>query len=336
MIKIAIDAMGGDFAPEQIIKGVNLAIEKHDDIELVLYGDEKLIKKHLKENSRVNIVHTTDFLDMGVEDPVKEFRTNPNHSLFLAMRSVKEGETDAIVSAGPTQGLVVGGHFILRRIRGMKRVAIAPFIPDFNGRQRILLDSGANVEFKPEHLLDFAIVASIIAKSYLNIEEPKVGLINIGSEKGKGRADDLLAYDLMAENKLINFIGNVEPKEMLFTDCDVLVTDGFTGNVLMKSYEGAIKAFSTAIKTEVENSFKVKMGALLMKSAFNNIKENTNAEKVGGAILVGVDGILIKAHGSSNDFAFYNAIRQARSMAKADIITKIKKAIEETHKNDWS
>ena len=294
----------------------------------------KLIKKHLKENSRVNIVHTTDFLDMGVEDPVKEFRTNPNHSLFLAMRSVKEGETDAIVSAGPTQGLVVGGHFILRRIRGMKRVAIAPFIPDFNGRQRILLDSGANVEFKPEHLLDIAIVASIIAKSYLNIEEPKVGLINIGSEKGKGRADDLLAYDLMAENKLINFIGNVEPKEMLFTDCDVLVTDGFTGNVLMKSYEGAIKAFSTAIKTEVENSFKVKMGALLMKSAFNNIKENTNAEKVGGAILVGVDGILIKAHGSSNDFAFYNAIRQARSMAKADIITKIKKSLLRKHKND--
>ena len=334
MIKIAIDAMGGDFAPEQIIKGVNLAIEKHDDIELVLYGDEELIKKHLIKNSRVSIVHTTDFLDMGVEDPVKEFRTNPNHSLFLAMRSVKEGETDAIVSAGPTQGLVVGGHFILRRIKGMKRVAIAPFIPDFNGRQRILLDSGANVEFKPEHLLDFAIVASIIAKSYLNIEEPKVGLVNIGSEKGKGRADDLLAYDLMAENKLINFIGNVEPKEMLFTDCDVLVTDGFTGNVLMKSYEGATNAFSTAIRKEVDNSVKVKMGALLMKSAFNNIKENTNADKVGGAIIVGVDGILIKAHGSSNHFAFYNAIRQARSMAKADIITKIKKAIEETHKND--
>ena len=334
MIKIAIDAMGGDFAPLEIIKGVNLAVEKHDDIELVLFGNEEEINKHLVKNSRVSIVHTEHFLDMGLEDPIKEFRTNPNHSMFMAMKVVKDGEADAVVSAGPTQALVVGGHFILRRIKGMKRVAIAPFIPDFEGRQRILLDSGANVDFKPEHLLDFAIVASIVAKSYLGIENPKVGLVNIGSEPGKGRAEDLEAYKLMKESPLVNFIGNIEPKEILSCDVDVLVTDGFTGNILMKSYEGAISAFSKAIRSGVDKSFKAKVGGLLMKGVFSNLKENTNAEKVGGAILVGVNGVLIKAHGSSNGYAFYNAIRQAKLLANANIIEKITEAIEETHKND--
>ena len=335
MIKIAVDAMGGDFAPEQIVKGVNIAIEKHDDLEIKLFGDEKEIKKHLKPSSRVSIHHTDYFLDMGVEDPIKAYRTNQNYSLFLAMKSVKEKETHAIVSAGPTQGLVVGGHFVLRRIKGMKRVAIAPFIPDFNGRTRILLDSGANVEFRPEHILDFAIVASIIAKAYLNIDKPVVGLVNIGSEKGKGRQEDIEAFELLSNNKYVNFYGNIEPKEVLSADVDILVTDGFTGNILMKSYEGAIKAFGDGIKIQVHNSLRAKIGALFMKKAFKNIKENTNPDKVGGAILVGVDGILIKAHGSSNDYAFYNAIRQARLMAKEDIISKIKEAIEDTHKDEW-
>lgn len=336
MIKIAVDAMGGDFAPKQIVEGVNLAIKEHQDIEIILFGQEPQIRKYLIDNSRVTIVHSEDFLEMGVQDPIKEYRTNPNHSLFLAMKAVKEEKAQAIVSAGPTQALVVGGHFVLRRIKGMKRVAIAPFIPDFQGRTRILLDSGANVDFRPEHLLDFAIVASIIAKSYLNIDKPKVGLVNIGSEEGKGREADVEAFNLLKENKYVNFSGNVEPKEALTADVDVLVTDGFTGNIVMKSYEGAVKAFTDAIKEHVKKSFKAKMGGLLMKGVFSDIKENMNPDKVGGAIVVGVNGILIKAHGSSNALAFSNAIRQARSMAKEDIINKIVSAIEDTHKDEWN
>lgn len=334
MIKIAVDAMGGDFAPKQIVEGVNLAIKEHQDIEIILFGQEPQIRKYLIDNSRVTIVHSEDFLEMGVQDPIKEYRNNPNHSLFLAMKAVKEEKAQAIVSAGPTQALVVGGHFVLRRIKGMKRVAIAPFIPDFQGRTRILLDSGANVDFRPEHLLDFAIVASIIGKSYLNIDKPKVGLVNIGSEEGKGRESDVEAFNLLKENKYVNFIGNVEPKEALTADVDVLVTDGFTGNIVMKSYEGAVKAFTDAIKEHVNKSLKAKMGGLLMKGVFSDIKENMNSDKVGGAIVVGVNGILIKAHGSSNALAFSNAIRQARSMAKEDIINKIVSAIEDTHKDE--
>lgn len=334
MIRIAIDAMGGDFAPEQIIKGVNIAINQIDDIEIHLFGDETEILKYLEPSPRVKIFHYPEFLDMGVEDPIKAYRTNPNYSLFQAMKQVKEGHADAVVSAGPTQGLVVGGHLVLRRIKGMKRVAIAPFIPDFNGRTRILLDSGANVEFRPEHLLDFAVVGSIISKSYFNIEKPVVGLINIGSEPGKGRAEDLEAYELLKNNHNINFYGNVEAKEMLAANVDVLVTDGFTGNVLMKSYEGAVKSFGDAIKDQIKNSFRAKLGGLMMKKAFRQIKSNTNPDVVGGAILVGIDGILIKAHGSSNAFAFSNAIQQARRLAKEDIINKIKVAIEELHHNE--
>ena len=331
MIKIAVDAMGGDNAPVEIIKGVNLAIEKYNDIEIHLFGDELEIKKYLTDSPRVKVFHAPEFLDMGVEDPIKALRQNPNYSMFQTIKHVKDGNADAIVTAGPTQGAVVGGTLILRRIKGMKRVAIAPFVPDFSGRTRILLDSGANVEFRPEHLLDFAVVASVISKTYFNVENPKVGLVNIGVEPGKGRQEDIDAYELLKNSQLINFHGNVEPKEMMSTDVDVLVTDGFTGNILMKSYEGAVKAFSDAIKTEVKQSLRAKLGGLLMMKAFKNIKGKANPDVVGGAILVGVEGILIKAHGSSNAFAFSNAIRQARQLAKGDIMSQIRVAIGELH-----
>ena len=334
MIRLAVDAMGGDNAPIEIVKGVNLAIEKFDDIEIHLFGDENEINKYLTPSPRVKIFHTSDVLDMGVEDPIKELRSNPEYSMFKAIKHVKDGNADAVVTSGPTQGAVVGGTLILRRIKGMKRVAICPFIPDFEGRTRILLDSGANVEFRPEHLLDFAVVASIISKSYFKIENPKVGLVNIGAEPGKGRAEDIEAYELLKNNPQINFYGNVEPKEMLTSDVDVLVTDGFTGNILMKSYEGAVKAFSDAIKKEVYSSFRAKMGGLLMKNAFKNIKSKANPDVVGGAIIVGIEGILVKAHGSSNAFAFSNGIRLARELAKEDIMSKVRVALEALH-NEW-
>jgi len=331
VIRLAVDAMGGDHAPVEMVKGVNLAIEKYDDIEIHLFGDENEINKYLTPSPRVKVIHTPYVLDMGVEDPIKELRTNPEYSMFKAIKHVKDGNADAIVTSGPTQGAVVGGTLILRRIKGMKRVAICPFIPDFTGRTRILLDSGANVEFRPEHLLDFAVVASIISKSYFKVDNPKVGLVNIGAEASKGRAEDVEAYELLKNNSQINFIGNVEPKEMMSTDVDVLVTDGFTGNILMKSYEGAVKAFSEAIKEEVYSSLRAKIGGLFMKKAFKNIKSKANPDIVGGAIIVGIEGVLVKAHGSSNAFAFSNGIRLARELAKENIMSQIRVAIEALH-----
>ncbi|MGI6781255.1 MAG: phosphate acyltransferase PlsX [Acholeplasmataceae bacterium] len=331
MIRLAIDAMGGDNAPIEMIQGVNLAIKKYDDIEIHLFGDENIIREYLVETPRVKVYHAPEYLDMGVEDPIKALRQNPNYSMFQAIKHVKEGNADAVVTAGPTQGAVVGGTLILRRLKGMKRVAIAPFIPDFEGRTRILLDSGANVEFRAEHLLDFAVVASIISKSYFKVDNPVVGLVNIGAEPGKGRVEDIEAYELLNNNPSINFYGNVEPKELLSTDVDVIVTDGFTGNILMKSYEGAVKAFSNALKKEIYSSTRAKLGGLLLKKAFKNIKSNANPDVVGGAIIIGVDGILVKAHGSSNAFAFSNGIRLGRELAKEDIMSKIRIAVEELH-----
>ena len=177
-------------------------------------------------------------------------------------------------------------------------------------------------------------MASIISKSYFKVDNPKVGLVNIGAEASKGRAEDIEAYELLKNNSQINFIGNVEPKEMMSTDVDVLVTDGFTGNILMKSYEGAVKAFSEAIKEEVYSSLRAKIGGLLMKKAFKNIKSKANPDVVGGAIIVGIEGVLVKAHGSSNAFAFSNGIRLARELAKEDIMSQIRVAIEALH-NEW-
>ena len=328
MIKIAIDAMGGDHAPKEIVLGTLEALNQFKDIEVLLYGDEAQITQWTDGHERLKIIHTDKYLSMDEEDPVKAFRQNREASMFLAMKAVKDQAAEAVVSAGPTQGLVIGGHFVLKRISGMKRIALTPILPSFDGCVRILLDAGANVDLKPQHLLDFAIGANIIATNYLKINHPKVGLLNIGSEEGKGRQIDIETYNLLKENSQINFIGNIEPKEVFNSEVDIILADGFTGNIFLKSLEGMATAFMNAIKNEVQSSFKNKMGALLMKKAFKKIKNTSDPANVGGAILLGVDGLLIKAHGSSNRVAFFNAIRQAREMVKAEVMPLIKASLE--------
>ena len=328
MIKIAVDAMGGDHAPKEIVLGTIDALNKFSDIEVLLFGDETQINQWTDGHERLKIIHTDVYLSMDEEDPIKAFRQNRDASMFLAMKAVKDKKADAVVSAGPTQALVIGGHFVLKRIDGMKRIALAPVLPSFDGKKRILLDSGANVELKPQHLVDLAIGAKIIATNYLKIENPKVALLNIGSEAGKGRYFDIETYKLLNENNQINFIGNIEPKEVFDSDVDIILADGFTGNIFLKSLEGMSSAFINAIKNEVNRSFKTKMGALLMKSGFKRIKNTSNPSNVGGAILLGVDGLLIKAHGSSDKTAFFNAIRQAKEMVEANVMPTIKLSLE--------
>lgn len=330
MIKLAIDAMGGDHAPEQIIKGTLKALEDFKDITITLYGDNDKMAPFLIPHERLKIVHTDKYLDMGEQDPVSQYRKNKDASMFLAMKAVKDGEADAVVSAGPTQALVVGGHLIIKRMRTMKRVAIAPMIPSLtNGKKTILLDGGANVDLKAEHLEELAVYATVVAQALLQIKKPKVGLLNIGTEEGKGRALDVETYGLLKENTNLNFIGNIEPKEILDTDADILLSDGFTANIAMKTMEGTAKSLASLLKAELTKSFFKKLiVGLFLKKPLKAFKKALDPNEVGGAMIAGLQNIVIKAHGSSNDYAFYNAIRQAKELVETDVIGKVTEILD--------
>ncbi|HRX45472.1 MAG TPA: phosphate acyltransferase PlsX [Acholeplasmataceae bacterium] len=328
MIRLAVDGMGGDYAPEPMVKGTLMALDKFDSIEITIFGDETKMAPYLKQHERLHVVHTPHYLPMGEKDPIHQYRTNKEHSMFMAMQYVKDGKADAVVSAGPTQALVVGGHFIIRKMPQMKRVAIAPVIPSIDGKGRILLDSGANVDFKPEHLLDFAIYASIMAEKVLNHPNPKVALINIGTEDGKGRDFDKETFALLKESKDVNFYGNIEPKEILTTDADVLLSDGFTANIVMKTMEGTAKGLGAILKREIKSSVFSMIGGLFMKGALNRFKKSLDASEIGGALLMGFQNIVIKAQGASKEYGFFNGIRQAKEMVEANVIERVKEALE--------
>lgn len=330
MVKLAIDVMGGDHAPLEIIKGVEMALERYSDLEVVLFGDEDIIKANLPESNRVTIVHTPDKIDMGEEDPIGEIRRNRESSLVKAFQAVRNKEVDGVVTAGPTQGTVVAAHLIIRRIKGMKRVALCPRLPELGGKSRFLLDVGANTELKSEHLLQLAQYASIYAREVAGIKNPLVGLLNIGTEPGKGRELDKETYELLKNDPNVNFYGNVEAKEIFSTECDILLTDGYTGNMVMKTCEGVAKAVGTFLKTEI-NSFGKKLGYLFMRKVFKKFKKTLSPDEIGGANLFGVDGIVVKAHGSSDAYAFSNAINQARLAVLGNVVEKMKKIIEEEH-----
>jgi len=332
MIKLAVDGMGGDFAPEPIIKGTLQALDKYSNIEITVFGDEEKMAPFLKEHPRLKIVHTTSFLDMGIEDPVFEYRNNKEHSLFKAMQFVADGHADGVVTAGPTQAVVVGGQLILRKMKGMRRAAIAPIIPSYDRQGKIMLDSGANVDLAPEHILNLAIYASIVAKEVLKRENPKIALINIGSEESKGRPQDRETYELLKNNENINFFGNLEPKEVFTTEADVLVTDGFTGNIVMKTMEGTAMGLGMVLEREIKSKLRNKIGYLFMKPALRAFKKSLDASEIGGALVIGLNHVLIKAHGSSNDFAFFNAIRQAKEMIEKDVINTVGNIL---NKKDW-
>ena len=331
MIRLAIDAMGGDFAPEQIVNGVNIAISQIDDIELVLYGDEEQINKYLIKNDRVKVVHAPSKIDMGEKDPIGEIRRNRDSSLVKAFDAVKNREVEGVVTAGPTQAVISAAHLVIRRIKGMKRVALCPEMPYMNGKSRLLLDSGANVELKSEHIVQLAEYASIYLREVKGVKDPLVGLINIGSEPGKGREQDKESFKLLSESKNINFYGNIEPKELFETECDILINDGFTGNVVLKTCEGTAKSISGLLKSEIKKSFKAKIGYLFMKDVFKTLKQTMSSDEIGGATLFGVDGVVVKAHGASNADAFYHAIAKARMVVKGDVVSKMKQIIGENN-----
>lgn len=329
MIKIGIDAMGGDFAPEVPCKAVAEALKVYSDVEFTLYGDENKIKEYLDLNTpRVSVVHTEKFLDMGEHDPFSVMRHNKDLSMALAMSAGKNKEVDGIVTAGPTQAVIVGSHLFLRRMPGVKRIALCPIIPSASGSKKVYLDSGANVELKAEHLQDFAFIGSVVAKALNISDKPKVGYLNIGTEPGKGRQLDQDVYDLLMNDERINFIGFVETKEILTTEADVLVVEGFVGNMVMKTLEGTAKTTGAILKEEIKKSFWAKLGyVLFMKKTFKRYADRLNPNKVGGAMVVGVNSPIVKAHGAADVEAYVSCIRQCRELATNNLIEEIAKNI---------
>lgn len=329
MIKIAIDAMGGDNAPVEIVKGCDLALDAYKDIELVLFGDEKQIKSLLKHQDRVTIVNTTEVISMGEKDPVKAIRSNRDSSMVKALYSAKNGDTSAVVSAGPTQALIVGAHLVIKRMEKMHRVALAPIIPSVDQKGRILLDVGANIELRPEHLLELALYATVVSREYLGVEKPSVVLMNIGTEEGKGRELEKETFKLLKENPQIHFLGNIEGKEILTTEANIVLTDGYTGNVLMKTMEGTAKGMGNMLKEEIKSSLMGKIGYLFMKKNLKRFQKRMDASEIGGAMIFGIKAPVIKAHGSSNAHAFMNAIRQARQFVQNNVVEKVELALKD-------
>lgn len=324
MVTIAIDAMGGDNAPAAVVNGVNLAIHAFEDIQVKLFGDEAQIREHLKVQERVEVIHTTEIIE-AEDEPVIAVRRKKDSSMIRAARAVKEGEADVLLSAGSTGALLASGLLVVGRIKNIDRPGLMPVIPTISKEhpQFILMDAGANADSKPVNLLQHAILASYYAREVLEIKSPRVGLINNGTEAGKGNDLSKAAYELLSQEESINFIGNIEAKELLNGSVDVAVTDGFTGNAILKTLEGTSKSVFKAIKGALTSGgMKTKLGALMIKDALADLKDNFDDTKAGGAVMLGVKGAVIKAHGSSNEEAIFNAIRQARKVTNSGVINQ--------------
>ena len=334
-MKIAIDAMGGDSAPAAPVKGALLAREKYPDVELVLVGREADILSALREVGKneppagVSIQNATEVVEIA-DDPATAFKKKPDSSLTVGLNMVKNGEADGFVSAGSTGALLAGATLVVKRIRGLRRAALAPTIPTAAGRA-VLLDCGANAECTVEYLLQFAYLGSYYASKVLGVDEPRVGLLNIGAEEEKGDTLRKEAYQKLKEAHErgdLNFTGNVEAKEALLGQCDVIVADGFSGNVMLKTVEGAGKLMSGMLKGMLMKNAGTKAAALLLKGGLKEFKKTLDPNEVGGTALLGISKPVVKAHGSSNELAFCNAVRQTVEVARSGIADDIARDID--------
>lgn len=327
-MKIIVDAFGGDNAPLEVIKGSAMAVEQLG-VEIILTGDENKIKAAAAENNislnGISIMHTESVIDIH-EEPTSIIKERSDCSMAIGLKALADGEGDAFVSAGSTGALVVGATFIAKRIKGIKRAALAPVMPTDKGYM-MLVDAGANVDCRPEMLVQFGIMGSCYMERVLGVKSPKVGLINVGAEDTKGREMDIEAYKMLKEAP-VNFYGNLEARDIPLGECEVVVSDGFTGNVALKLYEGMGSYFSHTLKDMLMGSFGGKLAALLIMKKIKAFKKKMDYSETGGAVLMGISKPVIKAHGSSNAKAFYNAIRQAKNCVDGDIIGEITKSLE--------
>ncbi|MFB1081146.1 phosphate acyltransferase PlsX [Jeotgalibacillus sp. JSM ZJ347] len=324
---IAVDAMGGDHAPGEIVKGAVQAAAENPSLTIKLYGDEKQIQPLLNQEKNIEVIHTDEII-LSTDEPVRAVRRKKTASMVLMAQAVKDKEADACVSAGNTGALMAAGLFVVGRIKGIDRPALSPTLPTIDGQGFVMLDLGANADAKPEHVLQYAVMGSIYAEQVRGIKNPTVGLLNIGTEEGKGNDLTKQAYELLQESGL-NFVGNVESRDLLNGVSDVVVTDGFTGNMVLKTIEGTAQALFGMLKETFTSSVKTKLAAGLVKSDLKQLKGKLDYTEYGGAGLFGLNAPVIKAHGSSNATAVYNAIKQAHTMAENDVSGKISASLNQ-------
>ena len=324
-VVIALDAMGGDYAPVETVKGAVEAVNENKGMKVILVGREEEIKnelaKYTYEEASIEIVNATEIIDMG-EVPTKAIREKKDSSLVVAIKSVKSGECDAIVSAGSSGAILVGGQVLIGKGKGVKRAPLAPLTPTAKGVS-LLIDCGANVDARPEHLLQFAQMGSLYMKYVMGIENPRVAIVNIGVEEEKGNALVKETYPLLKENPYINFVGSIEAREIPNGAADVVVCEAFVGNVILKLYEGVGATLISKVKQGMMTSLRSKIGALLVKPALKETLKSFDASEYGGAPLLGLKGLVVKTHGSSKANEFKNSILQCISFGEEKIPQKV-------------
>ena len=329
LVKIGVDAMGGDNAPGEIVNGAYLAVKKYPDIEVVLFGDESDILKALhNKHDRITIIHCDDVIPMDIADPAMAIRRQKDASMVVASKAVKNGEVDALVSAGATGALIAAGTLLVKRIKSVDRPALAPLLPTIKKNiNTILCDAGANSDAKASFIYQNAKLADVYARVVLGLSNPTIGLLNIGTEDAKGGAEQVEAFELLKADKNLNFLGNIESKSMISGDVDIIATDGYSGNIALKAVEGTAKDIFSLLKNEIMSTTKGKIGGLLLKSTFGRIKETMNPKTVGGAILLGVSAPVIKSPGSSDAETFMYSIGHARKCVVNEVVNKIESAL---------
>ncbi len=327
-MRIFVDAMGGDFAPQAPVEGAVEALRRYPNIEITLAGDLKQVEPLLKGcddvRGRITLLDAPEVIT-NHESPVMGVRTKKNSATVQGMLQLKEKQADGFVSAGSTGAVLAGGMFRLGRIEGVERPALAPFLPNGKG-YFLLIDCGANVDCKPEYLQQFGVMGDAYMKGVMGLEQPRVGLINIGAESEKGNALVKAVYPMM-EQSGYHFIGNVEARDITGDQADVLVCDGFSGNLILKFMEGVSGTLMGMIKKELMADTRSKIGALISKPAFKRVKKAMDYTEVGGAPLLGVQGAVVKAHGSSNAHAFSCAIGQCVKMIDGHVVEIIEKGM---------
>ena len=330
---IAVDAMGGDNAPGSVIEGVKLFLAAHPEAGVRVFGKTELLGG-LKNEARVEIIDCRDEITMH-DEPMMAVRRKPDSSLVRGLRDVKEGLSQAFVSAGSTGALFIGAMVTLRMLKGISRPALAPVLPGLNA-PFLLIDSGANADCQSAYLKQFGLMGSVYMNWVMGVEDPKVGLVNIGVEEEKGSKLYKDAFKLMSEQSVYTFAGNCEAREIQKGDFDVVVADGFTGNVILKYAEGFASCMMKVIKREILSTFRGKLGGLMLKPAFKNVKKQLTTDEYGGAPLLGVDGVVVKAHGSSGGYAFSKALEQTLQMVSSGMLDKLKDGINkmEATQND--
>ncbi|WP_294151725.1 phosphate acyltransferase PlsX [uncultured Clostridium sp.] len=329
MIRVAVDAMGGDNAPGEIVAGAVMAANTRKDIKILLVGQQERVsselEKHTYNTDQIEIVNATEVIETE-EPPVNAIRKKKDSSIVVGMNMVRHGEADAIVSAGSSGAVLVGGQVIVGRIKGVERPPLAPLIPTENGVS-LLIDCGANVDARPSHLVQFAKMGSVYMEHAMGIKNPRVAIVNIGAEEEKGNALVKETFPLLKECGDINFTGSIEAREIPHGGADVIVAEAFTGNVILKLYEGVGATLISKVKAGMMTSLRSKIGALLVKPALKETLKSFDASQYGGAPLLGLNGLVVKTHGSSKRTEVCNSIIQCVTFKEQGINEKIKESL---------